>query len=132
MFKHIFTKCPKKLVSGDNEVSVESLEITGYTCAVDTCSKAIHVSKTCSAPVALSKLKNHFIKMHKDLDTSKFAFNTLYNKDIETAVNVSIDLGQEPPPEPEEVFVYQCPVTTKGGRQCPESDDVSDNDSDKL
>ena len=71
-------------------VSVESLEITGYTCAVDTCSKALHVSKTCSAPVALSK-------MHKDLDTSKFAFNTLYNKDIETAVNVSIDLGQEPP-----------------------------------
>ena len=75
------------LVSGNNEVSVESLEITGYTCAVDTCSKAIHVSKTCSAPVALSK-------MHKDLDTSKFAFNTQYNKDIETAVNVSIDLAR--------------------------------------
>ena len=48
------------------------------------------MSKTCSAPVALSKI-------HKDLDTSKFAFNTQYNKDIETAVNVSIDLGQEPP-----------------------------------
>ena len=68
-------------------VSVESLEITGYTCAVDTSSKALHVSKTCSAPVALSK-------MHKDLDTSKFAFNTQYNKDIETAVNVSIDLAR--------------------------------------
>ena len=113
------TQSPRKLVSGDNEVSVESLEITGYTCGVDTCSKAVHVSKTCSAPVALSKLKNHFIKMHKELDTSQFAFNTLYNRDIETAVNVSIDLGQAPPPEPEEVFVYQCPVT-KGGRQCPE------------
>lgn len=55
------TLSTKKLVSGDNEVSVESLEITGYTCAVDMCSKAIHVFKRCSAPVALSK-------MHKDLD----------------------------------------------------------------
>ena len=47
------------------------------------------------------------------------SFNTLYNRDIEAAVNVSVDLGQEPPPEPEEVYVYQCPVT-KGGPQCPE------------
>lgn len=111
------TLSPRKLVSGDNEVSVESLEITGYTCGVDTCGKTVQVSRTCSATVALSKLKNHFIKMHKNLDTSKFSFNTLYNKDIETAVNVSVDL--EPAQEPEEVFVFQCPVT-KGGRQCPE------------
>ena len=66
-------------------------------CGVDTCSKT----------VAFSKLKNHFTKMHKELDSSKFS------------LNVSVDLGREPPPEPEEVFVYQCPVT-KGGRQCPE------------
>ena len=112
---------PRKTVSvEDNDISVESLEVTGYKCGVDTCSKIVHVSRTCGSTVALSKLKSHFNKMHKELDSSVFGYNILHNRDTESAVNVSLELQSRSPVDEDEVYVFQCPVTTKGGRQCAE------------
>ena len=94
------------------EVTVESLEVAGYTCGVDTCKKTVDVSNTVNSKVALNRLKNHFAKMHRDMDSSLFSYETRYNKDVDNAVKVSIE-------EPREV-VYQCPGVIKGGRPCPE------------
>ena len=106
------------------EVMVESLEIAGYTCGVDTCSKTVDVSRTVNSTVAINRLKNHFLKMHKELDSSLFSYETRYNKDVENAVNVSIEMPSPVKTNVEEprdvIIVYQCQELIKKGRQCPE------------
>ena len=53
-----------------------------YSCGVDTCKKTVDVSNTVNSKVALSRLKNHFAKMHRDMDSSSFSYETRYNKDV--------------------------------------------------
>ena len=102
--------------AAEPEVVVEALEITGYTCGVAACSKTVKVSRNCNPTAALNRLKTHFNKVHTDLDSGSFSYDTRYDRDVDNAVNVSVEVaGAE-----EEVRVYQCPAAVKGGRQCPE------------
>ena len=110
--------------TADPEVSVESvesLEVLGYVCGADNCGREFDVTKTCSAPVSLNKLKTHFRSVHRDLDTGAFKYETRYNRDVEDAVNVSADVSLPGSDDVvSEVVVYQCPAINKNGRQCPE------------
>ena len=63
-----------------------------YSCGVDTCKKTVDVSNTVNSKVALSRLKNHFAKMHRDMDSSSFSYETRYNKDVVNAVKISVEM----------------------------------------
>ena len=67
-------------------------QINMYSCGVDTCKKTVDVSNTVNSKVALSRLKNHFAKMHRDMDCSSFSYETRYNKDVVNAVKVSVEM----------------------------------------
>ena len=63
-------------------------EVAGYTCGVDTCKKTVDVSNSVNSKVALNRLKNHFAKMHRDMDSSLFSYETRYNTDVDNAGHV--------------------------------------------
>ena len=75
------------------------------------------MSRNCNPTAALNRLKTHFNKVHTDLDSGSFSCDTRYDRDVDNAVNVSVEVAEG---VEEEVRVYQCPAVVKGGHQCPE------------
>jgi len=110
----------------DHEITFEELQVVGYKCGVPECQKMVAVSRFSTAMVALNRLKSHFTKMHRELPSEDFKYETRYNHDVENAVNVIVEDVPEvtpPPPEPAVVYpsiVYVCPGLGKGGRPCKE------------
>ena len=58
--------------------SLDILGLLGYVCSVNTCRRQFNVSKTLSASAALNKLKSHFSKVHINLDSDSFSYETKY------------------------------------------------------
>ena len=91
------------------------------------CQKMVAVFRFSTAMVALNRLKNHFTKMHRELSSEDFKYETRYNHDLENAVNVIVEEIPTPTPPPPPVaapeypsIVYQCPGLGSKSRPCPE------------
>jgi len=111
----------------DHEVTFEELQVVGYECGVPECQKMVAVSRFSTAMVALNRLKNHFTKMHRELSSEDFKYETRYNHDLENAVSVIVEEIPTPTPPPPPVaapeypsIVYQCPGLGSKSRPCPE------------
>jgi len=111
----------------DHEVTFEELQVVGYKCGVPDCQKMVGVSRFSTAMVALNRLKSHFTKMHRDLPSEDFKYETRYNHDVENAVNVIVEDVPEPTPPPPPVpppeypsIVYQCPGLGMKSKPCKE------------
>lgn len=111
----------------DHEVTFEELQVVGYKCGVPECQKMVAVSRFSTAMVALNRLKSHFTKMHRDLPSEDFKYETRYNHDVENAVNVIVEDIPDPTPPPPPIptpeypsIVYQCPGLGMKSKPCKE------------